>query len=130
MNSDDLLANMELATLNAKAFTGLRPTVDFNVADLLARMQRAIREINLNAGTPPLTSKIVCGGGVVDKLRDMSATTDAPLPAGTLTGIQIILNPALADDQWIAYDSKDRIVAMGSGGSWRVPAQMLVRDIK
>jgi hypothetical protein len=92
-------------------------------ADLLAKMRELMDKLNKYTTQMPPAEKVVMGPVALAELRSMASFAVAPKPDPTavtqsmLCGIQILESDVLEPDQWIAYDRKGRIVAMGRASS-------------
>jgi hypothetical protein len=94
--------------------------------ELLDIMRRVRDQMNrytaLNAPTS-FAEKVVMGTAALEDLKSRVQTVPGPDPGdplGIVSEIQILESKVLHPDQWIAYDRKGRIVAMGSTNTARI----------
>ena len=83
-------------------------------AELIAKMQKAMADMNRHARPGNVAERIDMGKGALAELRRQTPTVQAsPDDSFALGGIRIFLAPLLDDDQWIAYDRHGVPLALG-----------------
>ena len=78
------------------------------------------RQMKANTGLPrDFISQVVLGDVAMAELRRLCGPTAPQQPSDPLglAGFHVVESDVLEPDQWIAYDRKGRIVAMGRASS-------------